>query len=438
MALLSWHVSALTKRGDVCSGPVPCITLRNGVAMPMIVLGTGASSYLHSCIEALPNPPCVLARIEHSTSKRCFSRVPSALRAVSNRTCFIESAERAAVDWLRVGGTAVETAQVDSNQMPIGRAIKRSGVPREKVFVEAKCFGSMGHYATLVCAFDALEMLQVDYIDLLLLHQPFRVKAECIQALALHRMGDPTICNEPLFEDVGAAGRLASWRALELLLERGLVRAIGVAGFDAAQLLELLEHAAVAPHVLQTHWAPTSHDDALRALCVRHGVVLQAWGALGAGQWSRNVLRDPAVLGVAERHGASAAQVVLRWSVQQNITVLAGTGNVAHSRGSAAERETVATRRGHSPSLARPRVRFALLASAGEHGRLRFRACCGGDGHHLGIAVTGSGQHGDAHGLCGLGVGRGLHGERTALSGEALACCASAIFTRHHPTSVPC
>lgn len=282
---------------------VPCVTLIGGVQMPLVTLGTGASSYLGQCDDPGPHPP------------------------FRNVTCFKQMAFRSAVSWLGMGGAALETAQVDRNMIPVGQAVESTRVPREGVFLETKCWGSQGFSATLECAADSLQMFGTTYIDLLILHHPYKPSPGCWGS----PVWDQPCSGDPLY-DPGAAVRQASWRALEVLLRAGTVRAIGLSDFSEGQIEEILEVANVTPAVLQTHWAPGAHNDTLLAYCRRKGITLQGWGALSAGQWGPNILKSPTLRSVAAAHNVTTAQAALAWSVQQGVAVVAGTGNPDHMK----------------------------------------------------------------------------------------------------------
>ena len=114
-------------------------------------------------------------------------------------------------------------------------------------------------------------------------------------------------------------------------MRAGRVRAIGLSDFSQEMIAsEILPNATITPAVLETHWAPGKHDDALLAFCKAHGITLQAWGALNAGNWGPSILKNKVLVDIAAAHKVSTAQVGLRWSVQQGIAVIAGTGSVAH------------------------------------------------------------------------------------------------------------
>eukprot|EP00746_Dinoflagellata_sp_MGD_P018526 gnl/MRDRNA2_/MRDRNA2_14294_c0_seq1.p1 gnl/MRDRNA2_/MRDRNA2_14294_c0~~gnl/MRDRNA2_/MRDRNA2_14294_c0_seq1.p1 ORF type:complete len:356 (+),score=77.90 gnl/MRDRNA2_/MRDRNA2_14294_c0_seq1:85-1152(+) len=310
--LLEWYVVPFiflqTLDAKVCdaSNRVQCIKVTGGVQMPLVALGTGASSYLHQCNEPKPNPP------------------------FRNVSCFKKSAFESAKVWLTLGGSMVEMAQVDRNMIPVGEALDATGTKRDDVFLETKCWGAQGFSATIECAADSLQMLGTDYIDLLILHHPFMPTPGC--------WGSPVWdqpCNgQPLY-DPGATVRQDSWRALEVLVQSKKVRAIGLSDFSDTQINEVLQIANITPAVLQTHWAPTAHNDTLLAFCRQHGITIQAWGAVSAGQWGKSVLSNPALVKIALAHSTAAknvstAQVALKWSLQQGIAVVAGTGDPAH------------------------------------------------------------------------------------------------------------
>jgi len=296
---------------EVCGSTdkVPCVTLSGGVRMPLVALGTGASSFERECVDPGPHPP------------------------FKNMSCYKAQAEKAAKSWLQLGGSMLEMAQIDQNMIPVSQAISAIGVPRENVFLETKCFGSPNFDATVMCGYDALQMLNTSYIDLLLLHLPYRFKPQCWDFL---ESGMHAGCDPPAY-DPGRQGRQEAWRALELLVQQKKVRAIGLSDFSVQQIEDILEIATVPPAVLETHWAPGQHNSTLHAFCSKHNIVIQAWGALGAGNWGKSILASPELERIADAHSnasrnVSTAQVALRWSVQLGNALIAGTGNPNHMR----------------------------------------------------------------------------------------------------------
>ena len=198
---------------------------------------------------------------------------------------------------LRVGYRMVDTAASYLNEPEVGAAIAASGIERSELFVQTKVWVTNYSYDGALHAFDvSTRKLGVDYVDLYLLHQP-------------------------LPQDFGAT--VDAYRALEHLLEEGRVRAIGISNFSPAHLETVLPRLSVMPAVNQVEVHPYYTQPALRAAHDRRGIATQAWSPLGgvyvyrgpAGDESRNPLEDPAITALAERHGKSPAQVVLRWHI---------------------------------------------------------------------------------------------------------------------------
>ncbi|CAJ1380784.1 unnamed protein product [Effrenium voratum] len=290
-------VAAAAKEGlcDKKNGSVPCAQLPHGVAMPMVALGSWRGSY-----------------------KDC---------AGDNYTCAQEHARSALQSWLQeVGGRHLDTANDYRTQIQVGEALKASKVPREEVFITTKCPGPMGFNATLQCVEDNLQMLglygdKAPYIDLLLIHFPFVIKPECVGAEG------PT-CNPP-YVDPGREARRESWAAMELALRLKKVRAIGVSNYEVGHLQEIAD-LAERPAVNQVEWHPFHHDDQLKAYCDANGIKVEAWSPL-SGQ-NASALASPTVQQVAKSHNVSGAQVVLRWALQQDVSVVVGTDNKDHMK----------------------------------------------------------------------------------------------------------
>jgi 2,5-diketo-D-gluconate reductase A len=192
---------------------------------------------------------------------------------------------------LETGYRSIDTAAVYGNERGVGRAIAESGLARDELFVTSKVWNSdQGHDETLR-AFDAsLERLGLDRLDLYLIHWP-----------------------------APRHGRyLDTWRALERLYADGRVRAIGVSNFEPAHLAAVLEAGTIAPAVNQVELHPALQNRAVVAANTAAGVVTEAWSPLAQGA----VLADPAVTAIAAAHGRTAAQVVLRWHLQQGRVVI--------------------------------------------------------------------------------------------------------------------
>ena len=209
---------------------------------------------------------------------------------------------RAAVDSaLAAGYRHVDTAAAYGNERQVGEAVHASGLDRSEVFLETKIWISDYGYDETLHAFDkSARKLGVDKIDLLILHQ------------ALPSAFDRT---------------LAAYRALETLLADGKVRAIGVSNFMVDHLTALLDRAEVVPAVNQIEIHPYFTQRAVQDLGADHGIVSQAWSPIGGITFYRDgshgsTLDDPVIGAIAETHGKTPAQVMLRWGIQQGRSVI--------------------------------------------------------------------------------------------------------------------
>jgi diketogulonate reductase-like aldo/keto reductase len=207
-------------------------------------------------------------------------------------------AVRAALD---AGYRHVDTAAAYGNEREVGEAINDSGVERAEVFIETKVWINDYGYDETLHAFDkSAGKLGVDQIDLLILHQ------------ALPSEFDRTI---------------AAYQALETLLEQGKVRAIGVSNFMVSHLEDLLAATSVVPAVNQIELHPFFTQRAVQDADEKHGIVTQAWSPIGGITFYRDsghtsALEDPTITSIAEAHGKSPAQVMLRWGLQQGRSVI--------------------------------------------------------------------------------------------------------------------
>ena len=202
---------------------------------------------------------------------------------------------------LKVGYRHIDTAAAYANEREVGEGIRRSGVGRDEVFVETKVWISDYGYDATLHAFDkSATKLGVDRIDLFILHQ------------ALPSAFDRT---------------LDAYRALEQLLAHGRVRAVGVSNFMPDHLDRLLEETEVVPAVNQIEVHPYFQQPALQQVDARHGIVTQAWSPIGGitsyrGGENKSTFDDPTLLDIAGRYGKSAAQVMLRWHLQEGRSVI--------------------------------------------------------------------------------------------------------------------
>lgn len=202
---------------------------------------------------------------------------------------------------LRDGYRHIDTAAAYGNEREVGEAVRASGLDRSEVFLETKIWISDYGYDETLHGFEkSAAKLGVEQIDLLILHQ------------ALPSALDRT---------------LEAYRALETLLADGKVRAIGVSNFMVEHLTRLLEHASVVPAVNQLEQHPYFAQAGVQAFGEQHGILAQAWSPIGGVTFYRDsghtsTLEDPAIVAVAEAHGKTAAQVMLRWGLQHGRSVI--------------------------------------------------------------------------------------------------------------------
>jgi len=196
---------------------------------------------------------------------------------------------------MKAGYRLIDTAAAYANEREVGEGIRHSGISRDDVFIETKIWISDYGYDATLHAFDkSARKLGVDQLDLLLLHQPV-----------------PSVFDRTL----------EAYRALETLLSDGKVRAIGVSNFMPEHLDRLLAKATVVPAVNQIEVHPYFQQAALQRMHKAHGIVTQAWSPIGGITSYRGMEKrsfdDPTLLAIARQHGKSAAQVMLRWHLQE-------------------------------------------------------------------------------------------------------------------------
>ncbi|MFL5620970.1 MAG: aldo/keto reductase [Gemmatimonadaceae bacterium] len=196
---------------------------------------------------------------------------------------------------IATGYRLIDTAAAYANEREVGEGIRRSGIPRDEIFIETKVWISDYGYDATLHAFDkSVRKLGVEQLDLLILHQ------------ALPSAFDRT---------------LEAYRALETLLADGKVRAIGVSNFMPGHLARLLDVASVVPAVNQIEVHPYFQQRALQRVHAEHGIATQAWSPIGGITSYRGMAKrsfdDPTLLEIARQCGKSAAQVMLRWHLQE-------------------------------------------------------------------------------------------------------------------------
>lgn len=206
-----------------------------------------------------------------------------------------DEAESSVLGALKNGYRLVDTANAYVNEKAVGRAMKKSGVPREQIFLETKLWPSFYEQADTVEK--TLERLDTDYIDLLLIHQP-------------------------------AGNYTAGYRQMEAAYKAGKVRAIGLSNFNKAQMEEILGICEVRPTVLQTELHPYHQEKELKAFLKENGIVAQSWYPLGHGD--KALLEEPLFAELGKKYGKSSAQVILRWHIQDGNIVIPGSKNPTH------------------------------------------------------------------------------------------------------------
>jgi 2,5-diketo-D-gluconate reductase A len=201
-----------------------------------------------------------------------------------------DECERSVREALQAGYRLLDTAAIYMNEEAVGRAIKRSGIAREEVFVTTKLWVSEAGYESAKQAFDrSLQRLQLDYLDLYLIHQPY---------------GDVH----------------GSWRAMEELYKEGRARAIGVSNFYPDRLMDLIVHNEVAPAVNQVETHPFHQQVEAQQFMREHGVQIESWGPFAEGK--NDIFRNELLLSVAGKYGKTVAQVILRWLIQRDVVVI--------------------------------------------------------------------------------------------------------------------
>lgn len=198
--------------------------------------------------------------------------------------------EQCVRDAIAAGYRSIDTASAYLNERAVGRAIRRSGVPREELFITTKLWVQDAGYESTKRAFaKSLERLQLDYLDLYLIHQPF---------------GDV----------------YGSWRAMEELYREGVVRAIGVSNFQPDRLVDLILHNEVVPAVNQVETHPFCQQTEAAAVMASEGVQIESWAPFAEGR--NNLFGNGTLVSLAAKYRKSVAQVVLRWLIQRGVVVI--------------------------------------------------------------------------------------------------------------------
>ena len=207
--------------------------------------------------------------------------------------------EQSCLTALKAGYRHIDTAHAYNDEAGVGRAVKESGIPREEIWVTSQLWPNEYGEGKTAQAIDAmLERMQLDYIDLLYVHQP---------------VGD----------FVGA------WKDMEKAVAAGKVRALGISNFDANDEVfnRIMEAATIKPAVLQMECHPYAQRLAVREKAKTHNIQVECWFPLGGAMSNGALLKDPTIMEIAKAHGKTAAQVILRWHIQEGFSVIPGASN---------------------------------------------------------------------------------------------------------------
>ncbi|XP_057823221.2 NADPH-dependent aldo-keto reductase, chloroplastic isoform X1 [Cryptomeria japonica] len=226
-----------------------------------------------------------------------------------------EEIKAAVTTSLQVGYRHFDTASFYGTEHALGEALNsafRSGiVNREDVFVTSK-LGNTEHDDPIAAIKNSLKSLQLEYVDLYLIHWPVKMRTRIL-------------FSQPKEEDFLPLDIKSTWQGMEQCMETGLTKAIGVSNFSSKKIEDLLSYAKIPPAVDQVEMHPLWQQKKLRECCSKHNIHVSAWSPLGApnNPWGSNVVIDnPLIQEIAEKHGKTRAQVILRWGVEQGVSVL--------------------------------------------------------------------------------------------------------------------
>jgi len=201
-----------------------------------------------------------------------------------------EETEKCVLDAIDVGYRLFDTAQSYGNERELGNAIKNSGLDRKEFFITTKIWISEGGYEKARASIlKSLERLQMDYVDLLLIHQPFN-------------------------------DYYGTYRAMEELYKEGKLKAIGVSNFYSDRLIDLIKFNEIVPMVNQVETHPYHQQVAAHEIMKKYGVQIQAWAPFAEGK--NNLFGDETLIAIGQKYDKSAAQVTLRYLIQRGISVL--------------------------------------------------------------------------------------------------------------------
>ena len=202
----------------------------------------------------------------------------------------MKECEEAVYNALKAGYRLIDTAAAYGNEEAVGRAIKRSGIPREEIFVTTKLWVSDANYEKAKLAFEtSLKKLDLEYIDLYLIHQPFN--------------------------DVYGA-----WRAMTELYKEGKIKAIGVSNFYPDRLVDFIMNNEVVPAVNQVETHPFNQQVKANEIMKEYGVQIESWGPFAEGK--NGIFTNEILSEIGKKYNKSVAQVILRWLIQRDVVVI--------------------------------------------------------------------------------------------------------------------
>lgn len=205
-------------------------------------------------------------------------------------------AEAASLAALEADYEHIDTANAYMNEKAVGRAIAKSGVARDKLFVSTKLWPSV-YEAGDAAIEGTLNRLGLDYVDMLILHQP-------------------------------VGNYLAAWKTMEKAYKEGKVRALGLSNFPQEKIAEVIDHAEIKPQLVTVECHPYFAQSDLREYLSQYGIVIEAWYPLGHGD--KGLQEEPVFTKLAEKYGKTPAQVILRWHVQMDTSIIPGSKNPTH------------------------------------------------------------------------------------------------------------
>lgn len=201
-----------------------------------------------------------------------------------------DECERCVLDALKVGYRHIDTAQSYFNEEEVGNAIVKSGIPREEIFLTSKVWVEhYGYEETKASVLESLRKLKTNYIDLMLLHQPF-------------------------------ADVYGAWRALEDLYAQGVIRAIGISNFYPDRVVDICSFVRIKPMVNQVETHPHNQQIEAQKWMEKYGVQIEAWAPFGEGR--NGLFTDEKIAAIGKKYGKTVAQVILRWELQRGIVVI--------------------------------------------------------------------------------------------------------------------